>query len=252
MSKRNRNALRKCFDSVDILDAVDQAHGNLSLAARILTEESGRKVKNNHVHGWMQTIQRTGPRIVKTTKPEVQGPKILIFDIETSPVQINAWSLWDNFTPLNMLVKDWFVLSWAAKWLGAPEDEVMYDDVEDCVNSRDDTKILGQIWELLDEADVVITQNGIKFDSKKLAARFLIQGFGKPSPYKHIDTLKIAKREFAFLSNKLEYMTELLCVKYKKLKHGQFAGFELWKECLDGNPEAWKEMKKYNMYHVMQ
>ena len=37
----------------------------------------------------------------------------------------------------------------------------------------------------------------------------------------------------------------------KKLSHGKYAGFDLWKECLKDNPKAWAEMKKYNKYDVL-
>jgi hypothetical protein len=40
-------------------------------------------------------------------------------------------------------------------------------------------------------------------------------------------------------------------VKYKKQKHGKFAGFRLWEECMKGNKEAWKEMQVYNNYDVL-
>ena len=179
------------------------------------------------------------------------APKVLIFDIETAPMNNLAWSLWDNFTPLAFIKEDWFILSWAARWIGTTKKATMYEDLSGSVDSKDDSVLLENIWKLLDEADVVVTQNGISFDSKKLAARFIANGFGKPSPYRHIDTLKIAKKEFKFTSNKLEYMTENFCTKYKKLKHGKFAGIELWIECLKENPKAWAEMKKYNMYDTL-
>ena len=179
------------------------------------------------------------------------APKVLIFDIETAPMNNMAWSLWDNFTPLAFIKEDWFILSWAARWLGSSKRSTMYEDVQGYVDTRDDSKLLKNIWQLLDEADVVVTQNGISFDAKKLAARFIANGYGKPSPYRHIDTLKIAKREFKFTSNKLEYMTDRFCHTYKKLKHGKFAGVELWVECLKENPKAWAEMKKYNKYDTL-
>jgi hypothetical protein len=72
-----------------------------------------------------------------------------------------------------------------------------------------------------------------------------------PSPFRAIDTKLIAKRNFGFTSNRLEYMTDKLNTKYKKLKHEKFSGFELWRECLARNPEAWAEMKKYNTYDVL-
>lgn len=180
------------------------------------------------------------------------GPKVLIFDIETSPILAYVWGLWENNVALNQINTDWFVLSWSAKWLGDSADKVMYMDQRNERNLENDKKILKAIWNLLDEADIVITQNGKKFDVKKLNARFIINGFQPPSSFKHIDTLVIAKKHFAFTSNKLEYMSEKLCVKYKKLKHNKFSGFELWKQCvLFNNIEAWKEMEIYNKYDVL-
>jgi hypothetical protein len=143
------------------------------------------------------------------------------------------------------------VLSWSAKWLDDPVDKVMYMDQRSAKDIEDDSQILRAIWKLLDEADVVITQNGKSFDEKKLNARFILHGFQPPSSYKHIDTKLIAKKRFAFSSNKLEYMTDKLCVKYKKLKHTKFPGHEMWRECLNGNVEAWKEMEIYNKHDVL-
>lgn len=177
------------------------------------------------------------------------GPRMLVFDIETAPILGNAWGLWQQNIGLSMIVKDWYVLSWSAKWVG--EDEVMYEDKRANWDDENDYELLKSIHTLLDEADIVVTQNGKKFDVKKLNARFIMNGMKPPSAYKHIDTLQIAKRHFAFTSNKLEFMTDKLCVKYKKLKHGKFPGFELWAECMKGNVEAWDEMEEYNIHDVL-
>ena len=164
----------------------------------------------------------------------------------------HVWGLWDQNVALNQIHTDWHLLSWSAKWLGDPPSKIMYMDQRSAKNIEDDSKILKGIWDLLDEADVVITQNGKKFDQKKLNARFILTGMKPPSPFKHIDTFQIAKKHFAFTSNKLEYLSEKLCDKYKKLTHQRkFGGFQLWKECIAGNLEAWKEMEKYNKYDVL-
>lgn len=175
--------------------------------------------------------------------------KILLFDIETSPILAYVWDLFDQNIALNQIVEDWSVLSWSAKWLGSAE--VFYQDTRKEKNVRDDRRILKGIWQLLDEADIVITQNGKKFDQKKLNARFRIHGMQPPSSYKHIDTLQLAKKHFGFTSNKLEYMSEKLCTKYKKLKHKKYPGQEMWNECLKGNADAWREMEKYNKHDVL-
>lgn len=201
-------------------------------------------------------IKKKKPKVKKQPKatifaPPSEGPKVLIYDIETAPILGYVWGLWENNVGLNQINSDWHVLSWSAKWLNAPESEVMYMDQRDVKNIEDDKLLLSHIWNLLDQADVVITQNGKSFDQKKLNARFIMSGFQPPSSYKHIDTKLIASKHFGFTSNKLEYMTDKLCTKYKKLKHQKFAGFELWRQCLAGNLEAWNEMETYNRYDVM-
>lgn len=178
-------------------------------------------------------------------------PRILIYDIETAPMLGYVWGLWENNLGLNQVESDWHLLAWSAKWLGDPKSKIMYMDQRKEKNIQDDRKILKGIWNLLNEADIVITQNGKSFDEKKLNARFLIHGFKPPSSYRHIDTKRIASRKFALTSNKLEYMSATLNTKYKKQKHAKFSGFELWKECLAGNQKAWKEMERYNKYDVL-
>lgn len=199
-----------------------------------------------------KTKVKAAKPVVTIYPPPTTGPKVLIFDIETAPIIAHVWGLWENNVGLNQIVKDWHVISWSAKWLDAPENEVMYADQRGVKNIEDDSKILKLIWDLLDTADIVITQNGIKFDQKKLNARFILNDMSKPSSFRHIDTAKIARKHFEFTSNKLAYMTDKLCTKYKKLTHhGKFAGHEMWTECLKDNLEAWKEMEKYNKYDVL-
>lgn len=180
-----------------------------------------------------------------------KGPKVLVFDIETAPILGYVWSIWEQNVSLNQIHSDWYVLAWSAKWLGDPASKIMYRDQRSAKKIEDDSQLLEGIWKLLDEADIVITQNGKSFDAKKLNARFVMNGMKPPSSYKHIDTKIIASRHFGFTSNKLEYLTDKLCTKYKKSKHKKFSGFELWRECLAGNKEAWKEMERYNKYDVL-
>lgn len=184
-------------------------------------------------------------------KTKSKGPKVLVFDIETAPLISHTWDIWDVNISLNQIKSDWHILSWAAKWLDDPPSKIMYQDQRKIKDVTDDTKLLQGIWDLLDEADIVITQNGKSFDVKKLNARFIMNGFKPPSSFKHIDTRLLAKKYFAFTSTKLEYMSEKLNTKYKKQTHGKFPGFSLWLGCLSGNKAAWNEMEKYNKYDVL-
>lgn len=174
--------------------------------------------------------------------------KTLVLDIETSPVLAYVWALKDQNIGLNQIHKDWDLMAWGAKWLDDPVSKVMYDDRRD---DKDDKRILKGVWKLLDEADIVITQNGKKFDSRKLNARFMLHGMPPPSPYKHLDTYLIARDAAEFTSHKLEYLTANLNEKYKKLDHGRYPGMTLWTECLKGNQAAWEAMKEYNVHDVL-
>lgn len=177
--------------------------------------------------------------------------KVLVFDIETAPMLAYVWGTRDQNISLNQIKSDWYVIAWAAKWLGSPVSEVAYFDQRKAKVLSDDRAILRVLWQLLDEADIVVTQNGTKFDSRKLNARFILHGMRPPSPYKHLDTYQILSRVADFTSDKLEYYTDKLCKKYKKLSHSKFPGMELWKQCLAGNLKAWDEMEEYNIHDVL-
>lgn len=177
------------------------------------------------------------------------GPRILIYDIETAPILAHVWKLWDNNVGLNQIDSDWYMLSFCAKWLG--EDEIFYYDQRDAEAPQDDTYILSKLWSMLNEADIVIGQNIRRFDTKKVNARFVLNGFPKPSAYRQIDTMVIAKEQFGFTSNKLEYMAGKLCPEHTKDNHNEFPGHTLWVECLRNNIEAWEAMERYNRDDVL-
>lgn len=181
--------------------------------------------------------------------PNIKGPKILFIDIETKPLLAQVWQLWDVNVGLNQIQSDWSILSFCAKWKGS--EDVIYRDLSGQADVEDDSVLLAELWSLLNEADFVVGQNSKRFDVKKIFARLVLNGYPKPSTFRQIDTLEVAKRQFGFTSNKLEYMTDKLCKVYKKLPHKLFPGHMLWSECLKGNPLAWAEMKEYNIHDVL-
>lgn len=176
----------------------------------------------------------------------MQKNRVLVIDIETSPLLAYVWSLKEQYIPPKQIKEDWHIMLWSAKWLGEPKSLVTY-----AAKNGDDRSILKPLWKLLNEADTVITQNGKEFDAKKINARFMLQGFKPPKPYTHLDTYQIVKRVAGFTSNRLEYLTDKFCKTHKKTSHSKFAGISLWIECLKGNKKAWKEMKHYNIKDVL-
>jgi len=171
-------------------------------------------------------------------------PKILLLDVETSPLEVYVWGLYKQRINHQNVISDWFIFSWSAKWLFSPE---MMSDVltpKEAVNG-DDKRIMKSIWELIDEADILIGHNIDRFDKRKLNTRFIMNGLKPPMPYLTIDTLTVAQRNFSFASNRLDYLGELIRNKGKIATN-----FELWKRCKAGDKEALTEMETYNKEDV--
>ncbi len=175
--------------------------------------------------------------------------KVLYIDIETTPMLVWAWGLFDQNIGIEQIKEDWRVMSFAAKW--EHSDKVIQMDLRNGINDRNEKSMLKKIWELLDESHIVIGQNSKRFDVKKLNEKFLHYGLGKPSPFQQEDTLVLSKKHFAATSHKLEYRSKQLNKKYKKLSHSAYPGFSLWKACMSGDKKAWSAMSEYNIFDVL-
>ena len=173
-------------------------------------------------------------------------PKILIFDIETAPVEAYIWQkeVWKANINDDKVISQWYMLSWAAKWLF--DNKVMSDKVNGKEALReDDRRIVGGLWELFDEADIIIAHNGGAFDIPNMNTRFVVNGYPPPSSYQMIDTLKVARREFGFTHNSLNALAKVFDID-EKIE----TNFELWKRCKHGEEKALNEMEKYNKKDV--
>ena len=175
-------------------------------------------------------------RLAELTKK----PKVLIWDLETSPAILFSFGLFNQNHGINQIIEPSRVLCFAAKWLDRKACE-FYSEFHD---GRQD--MIAQAWRLLDEADIVISYNGIGFDTKHMNREFLLAGFTPPSPVVEIDLLRVNRANFKFLSNKLGYVTEAVGLP-TKLETG---GMELWKRVLANEPAAWSKFKRYNVRDV--
>lgn len=165
--------------------------------------------------------------------------RLLFWDIEMRPNLGYFWSLWpDSIAPVQ-LVEPARPMSWAARWYG--EKRVHYMDERDGYQP-----MLDGIWTLLNEADAVVSWNGKGFDSKHMRASFTKAGMDIPAPWREIDLMQAVKSQMRFQSNKLDFVAKELGVG-EKTHH---TGFQLWIDCMAGDPKAWALMKKYNINDV--
>lgn len=171
---------------------------------------------------------------------EIKSPKILLLDIETSPMSVFVWGLYKQRISSDNVITDFNVITWSAKWLFS--SEILSDSVTSKeIIERNDRRIVAKIWKLLDEADIVIAHNANGFDVGKLNTRFLFYGFPPPKYYRVIDTLSILRKHFNISSNSLDYATKFLGLGGK-----EHPVFDLWKRCYQGDESALQEMLEYN------
>lgn len=173
--------------------------------------------------------------------------KVLLLDLETAP---NIGYTWEKYeTNVIEFIQERYILCFTAKWLDDKNTVCM--GLPDFPNYQKDPKsdkeLCQKLWELVDEADIVVAHNGDKFDIKVMNARFIVNGLLPPSPYKSVDTLKEARKRFGFNSNRLNDLGKLFGVGSKV----DTGGFQLWKDCMAGLAKAWTKMKKYNKVDVL-
>lgn len=166
--------------------------------------------------------------------------KILLLDIETSPLISYTWGLYEQ----NVIkrIQTFSILTCAYKWLGG-KTKVLSNLP---TYPTDDLQLCRDLHKLLNEAEIVVAHNGASFDIKKINTRFIIHKMPPPSSYKIVDTKIVAKHVACFDSNSLNNLG-LDMDEGEKIKH---RGFEMWEGCLRGNLRDWKDMKKYNIQDV--
>lgn len=173
--------------------------------------------------------------------------RILIVDLETLPMELLGYGFYEQNFGAESVLEHITLASFAAEWLDS--GDVIYEEVNWRKNPRDDFALTKKLHALMLSADIVLGQNSISFDARVANERFLFHELGPIKKIQHIDTKRMAKRHFFLPSYSLEYMAG----RYgdaKKLTRRKFHGIVLAKECLRKNPEAWEEMRAYNIADV--
>ncbi len=198
----------------------------------------GRNV--NQVKGHINDMRRNGDM-------EAHEPKVFVFDIETSTIIYRVFSPKTNYISHKNMIRDWFVLSWAGRWLGT--DEIISDVLTPREARRGvdgDKRICKSLWDIFNKADILVAHNGDRFDIKKMNYRWKYHRFNPPLPYRTIDTLKVHRSTFGATSNALDFIVKQM--KLNEAKH--LTGFQLWVDCEEGNKDALKRMDEYCRHDI--
>ena len=184
-------------------------------------------------------------QLKEMVKKETKLPKILIFDIETAPMQAFVWKRYKENVSLEQTISESFMLCWSAKWLY--EESVLGDSLtsEEAI-LENDYRIVKSLYELINRADIIVAYNGRNFDIPYMNQRFLVWGFEPYVPVHIVDPYETAKSVFRFSSNKMDHIATELGLQ-NKIK----TDFNLWKGCMQGNKESLEDMLKYNKQDVV-
>jgi hypothetical protein len=210
-------------------------------------KEHGFHQTMKHLHISRKSLQRYLQLMRKNQQAHAKpdGPKILLFDIETSLMKFWSFRPGKQYLGHRNIIDDWFMIGWSAKWLHETEFMSSILSPEEIL-AKDDSRLAKEMWKKFDEADIVIAHNAHGFDVPKLNSRYLMNGIMiPPSSYQVIDTLKEFRRHFGMSSNAQDFLTRML-----KLPQKLETNFDLWVRCMAGEQEALKEMNIYNIHDV--
>lgn len=159
--------------------------------------------------------------------------KVLTIDVERAPGVGYFWDAWGtNITPDKMQSEP-RIMSFSAKWLG-DKNVISYDE------RSGHEAMIRAAWDLLTEADVVVTYNGEKADIPWFNEHFADYGLGPTAPFKSVDLIKSNRKRFKLVYRRLDYLA------------GRYVGaskdhtdFQLWLDCLAGDEKQWERMRRY-------
>lgn len=181
----------------------------------------------------------------KTSFVTKKNPKLLVFDVETSPSIVVSFGRFNQTIGHNNVIREGgAIISAAWKWYGEDHVKTVVMTPEEAV-SDDDTRIVCELYEAFEQADACIAHNA-SFDMGVFKARLAIHRMPMHKTVKVIDTYRISKG-MRFNSRKLDSLADYFNAG-RKVTH---SGITLWIDCMNGNPEALNKMSEYNEYDVI-
>jgi predicted RNA-binding Zn-ribbon protein involved in translation (DUF1610 family) len=174
--------------------------------------------------------------------------KILYWDIETSHDVVATFQMYNTTITPDRHLKHWFMICASWQW----EGEKAIQSVSVLDNKKrfkqdfaDDFHVVQTMHKVLDTADALVGHNVIKFDLRKFNARAIYHGLKPIKPLIMVDTLKMARKYFQFVFNRLGTLAEYLGLG-SKIKTDS----DLWLGCLRGDKASINRMVKYNKQDV--
>lgn len=170
-------------------------------------------------------------------------PEIIILDLETMPDLTEILKVWPSvgdYPGKTLRATITTIICAGYKYLDEKTTHCL--NVWDySKNINDDKRLVKALYEILKDADAIVTHNGKRFDWKFLQTRLMVHGLPPLNKIPHIDTCGLAKENLFLYNNRLGTLGEFLADDNKI----QTGGWELWVDCYKGDKKARKKMSDY-------
>lgn len=161
--------------------------------------------------------------------------KVILWDIETTPLVVRTWGLWGHNVSPDEIISDRRILAIAWKELGK-------ERVHGAVVGSDmsELEVVAAFRNAIEDADVLVGHNSDKFDMRHLTAKLIEYGLDPLPKINTVDTLKEVRKIAKFSSNRLNFLGKKL-IGQQKLETGR----QLWVDCMAGDEKALRRMLRY-------
>lgn len=184
---------------------------------------------------------------------KIKSPKIVYWDLETSPDPRNVYRIlpsigsWPGRSFKAELHK---VISFGYRIEGEKKAKIInawdFKSYRDKRGLIDDTEVVKAGYNILKDADLIVTHNGKSFDVKVMQTRLAGMGLAPLPPLKHFDTKVVAKNKLSLYSNSLSEVAKYLKCTDKMSFSNKWS---LW-ERIAFNEETTQDRKLMSKYCI--
>lgn len=174
-------------------------------------------------------------------------PKILFFDIETSPLLAYVWRLGEQVVYHHQLAKQgrsYGIICISYAW----NDNSPVKTIDWGYQAQDTAKVIREFDKIIKQADVAIGKNNNRFDEKHINAQRMLKGLPPmPEWTAYTDDLeRQIRKHFIFPSMSLDYISKELGLGGKSKME-----FQNWVDIVERkNEKSFKKMLEYNRKDV--
>jgi len=166
--------------------------------------------------------------------------KTIFLDIETAPMKSFHWKRWKENIGQNQVLSESFIIAFSYQFLGEEERYFLTTSPSD-VLAENDSDLVHSLYDILNDADIIIGHNINKFDIPFINSRMAYYNIQPPTHYRTIDTYRVLKQNFRLSSYKLGDVAEYFKLGCEKTK----VDFTLWRSVMEGDLKAIYNMGKY-------